>query len=272
VLSSSTYQYDADNNRTQALSAAGSITAYSYDRLNRVTAVTPSSGQATLYGYDANGNRTVVNAPAGITNYSYDAANRMTAAGGAALSYDHNGNLTNDGAHGYTYDAYNRLAGVSGFGTSYTYDGHGLRIGQNAPSGAYLYVNNPLTGKALIENGPDGSFVNFYAGAHLISETSPALQLYYHYDSIGNVVAATDGTGKVKQNYSYDAWGKNGTIDTLGNKNKYKAMRGYTDPVTGFIYLGGGSYYNPIWGRMFSGHFVSGYPDADVFHGDNPVR
>jgi YD repeat-containing protein len=156
--------------------------------------------------------------------------------------------------------------------TSYTYDGHGFRVSQTTPAGIYQYVNNPQNGRALLENGPDGNFVNFYAGAHLISETSPALQLYYHYDSVGDVVAATDNTGRVRQNYSYNAWGQNATIDTLGNKNKYKAMRGYTDPATGFIYLPDGSYYNPAWGRTFSGNVVAESSDTYVFRADNPIQ
>jgi len=148
-----------------------------------------------------------------------------------------------------------------------------MRVSETTPSGTYQYENNPLNGRPLLESGPEGNFTDFYTGDHLISETSPALQLYYHYDSIGNVVTVTDGsTGKVRQNYNYNAWGQNSTIDALGAKNKYKAMRGYTDPVTGFIYLGGSSYYNPAWGRTFSGNAVAGYPDSYVYDADNPVQ
>jgi YD repeat-containing protein len=278
IISSSVYQYDAGDNRIQGTSAAGSITKYVYDPLNRVVTYTVSSNQVTSYTYDADGNRLSVVAPSGTTNYTYDAANRMTGAGTSALSYDHNGNLINDGTHTYSYDTYNRLTHITGYNTSYTYDGHGQRVSQTTPTGTYQYVNDPMNGRVLLENGPDGNSVNFYDGASLISETMPGLQLYYHYDSIGDVMTVTDNTGKVRQNYSYDAWGKNSTIDTLGNKNKYKAMRGYTDPVTGFIYGAGDpfnlhfGYYNPVWGRTFSGEVVAGYPDSYVFENDNPVR
>jgi hypothetical protein len=40
--------------------------------------------------------------------------NQYTAAGGAAFTYDGNGNLKSDGANTYVYDAENRLVSVSG--------------------------------------------------------------------------------------------------------------------------------------------------------------
>jgi YD repeat-containing protein len=271
TLSSDKYQYDADNNRVKDTSAAGT-TAYGYDHLNRLTSETAGNGQVTKYTYDANGNRTSVTRPSGVTKYTYDKANRMLTAGSIALSYDHNGNLADDGTHMFAYDAFDRLTSITGYNISYAYDGGGRRIAQTTPAGTYRYVNNPLNGQVLLEDGPDGKFVNLYAGGRPISETSSSLQLYYHFDSIGNVVAVTDSTGKDVQNYMYDAFGIEISSDALGDKNKRRALRGYTDPITDFVYLGGSRYYNPAWGRTFSGTTVGGYPDSDVYQEDNPLR
>ena len=38
----------------------------------------------------------------------------MTAFGGQTLTYDANGNLTNDGTNTYTWDARNHLSAISG--------------------------------------------------------------------------------------------------------------------------------------------------------------
>ena len=81
-------------------------------------------------------------------------------------------------------------------------------------------------------------------------------------------MTATDNTGKVRQNYNYDAFGKVTTINALGTKSKYQAMHGYVDPVTGFIYRGGGLYYNVNWGRTFSGNSIAGYPNAYIALGN----
>jgi hypothetical protein len=43
------------------------------------------------------------------TNYSYNAANQLTSDGVHTLTYDNNGNLTNDGVEGYLWDRANRL-------------------------------------------------------------------------------------------------------------------------------------------------------------------
>jgi len=47
--------------------------------------------------------------PQGVSSIIFDAANRLTGFGGAALSYDLNGNLLNDGINSYTWNARRQL-------------------------------------------------------------------------------------------------------------------------------------------------------------------
>ena len=70
--------------------------------------------------------------PAGASGNAFNAGNGMTAFGGQTLSYDSNGNLTNDGANTYTWDARNHLNGISGGNTaSFQYDPFGRRAPEN---------------------------------------------------------------------------------------------------------------------------------------------
>ncbi len=48
-----------------------------------------------------------------VTLYAYDAANCLTSAGGAAYTWDDNGNLTDDGSRTYLYNQANRLTSVT---------------------------------------------------------------------------------------------------------------------------------------------------------------
>src|SRR5690606_28509466 len=54
-------------------------------------------------------------------DYTADGLNRYSAIEGlSGITYDANGNLTNDGTHAFTYDTENRLVGRSGGGTTAT--------------------------------------------------------------------------------------------------------------------------------------------------------
>ena len=63
--------------------------------------------------------------PAAISSAAYNANNQLTNWNGTTLTYDLDGNLTNDGNTNYSWNARNQLAafGSIGFG----YDGSGRR-------------------------------------------------------------------------------------------------------------------------------------------------
>ena len=63
------------------------------------------------------------NLPQAVTGNTFNADNEMTAFNGTPLSYDANGNLTNDGTNAYTWDARNHLTAMSGGAiASFIYD------------------------------------------------------------------------------------------------------------------------------------------------------
>jgi RHS repeat-associated protein len=109
---STTYQYDANGNRTwttdpagatvnrafdaldrviRQTDAMGGTTAFAYDRRDRVTAVTDPNGNVTRYTYNGFGDRTKVDSPdAGVTTYAHNAAGQVieeTDARGRTTSY-----------------------------------------------------------------------------------------------------------------------------------------------------------------------------------------
>ena len=103
----------------------------------------------------------------GAINRSYTAngLNQYTAAGGAALSYDANGNLTSDGTNTFAYDAENKLVSAStAGGTTLTYDPLG-RLYQTA-SGAFGTTQFLSDGQhvAAEYNGAGAMLRRFYWG------------------------------------------------------------------------------------------------------------
>jgi YD repeat-containing protein len=70
-----------------------------------------------------------VSLPAAVSNVSYNAANQLAQRNGATLTYDANGNLTNDGTLTYAWNARNQLTSITGpsLSASFAYDSSGRR-------------------------------------------------------------------------------------------------------------------------------------------------
>ncbi|HVI40600.1 MAG TPA: hypothetical protein VM577_08070, partial [Anaerovoracaceae bacterium] len=111
ILSSYTYSYDQNNNRTSVVTGGGAIN-YQYDQLNRLTQETLPDGTSINYEYDATGNRTKKTVGSTVTNYTYNDGNQLTAVSGQTYTYDANGNLTNNGAKNFVYNEVNQLTQV----------------------------------------------------------------------------------------------------------------------------------------------------------------
>ena len=130
------FTYDAASRRTQATLPNLVTIDYAYNNGNELTTLTYRRNTTTTLGtlgytYDAAGRRLTMTGslarvalPPALASATYDAANRLTIWAGTNLTYDFNGNLTNDGVQTYTWDVRDRLTGVSG-GTataSFVYD------------------------------------------------------------------------------------------------------------------------------------------------------
>ncbi len=115
-----TIGYDDVNRRTSLTLPNGILVEYGYDQASRVTGITYKLAATTLgnltYEYDKAGNRTKIGGtfartglPEALSSAVYDAANQLTQWGATNLTYDNNGNLTNDGTNTYNWNARNQL-------------------------------------------------------------------------------------------------------------------------------------------------------------------
>lgn len=215
--------YDHANRRTSLSYSNNTTTSYAYDLASRLTGITHNgpSGiiEALTYQYDAAGNRTSLTRnngtasllPAAVASAAYDAANEQTAFAGATLTYDANGNLTNDGVNTYQWDTRNRLMGRSGLGIteSYQYDPLGRRTSKtiNGVTSHFLYDGHDITAE-LSGSALSTSYLRSLNIDEMFGFLRQDGAYFSIYDGIGSTLALTNQSGTPAVRYSYEPFGK----------------------------------------------------------------
>src|SRR5262249_22091465 len=146
-----------------------------YDGLDRLFDVRTSAGTFS-YRYDAAGNRSQVTAPgAGVTKFFYDpSTNLLSSSSGPSAP-----------APGSLF--WNAAGFLSaGFGRTYSYDGLGRRVTMHVPPG--------VTGAPPSLGGLPAR-ISHYA----------AVDVVYHYDAGGRLIAETTPDGTKIRDYYYVA-------------------------------------------------------------------
>ena len=276
-----TYTYRMDGKIAEHMAKEGenrNVTQYAYDGLGQLTRAYYAQYRTDLnyqngirsafsdksLEYDSKGNR--VYESHATHNYSYeryfeyDKANRLrneytnsspntSPSLVATYSYDLSGNLTKGGSATYTYDAMNRTSSIKrgSITTNYKYDTNGKRI-------------HKKTGNTLL--------TSIWSGDKIVYETdgTPANDLSYRWGASGllayeeggetyvNALSwkgdvfnsrLPDSAAAVTNSVVYDSFGRpsNATATSFGYNSEY------TDPETGFQYLGE-RYYMPELGRF----------------------
>jgi uncharacterized protein RhaS with RHS repeats len=116
LIASSEYQLDNAGRRSGQTREDGVSESYSYDATSQLVGVDYGNGLSEQFSYDPLGNRKTSVQTRGVNSdskrYQANNLNQYASIQGAALSYDLNGNLLDDGQQAYRYDAQNRLIGV----------------------------------------------------------------------------------------------------------------------------------------------------------------
>ncbi len=214
------FGYDNADRRTTLTLPNGIVLTYTYDNDSRVTAMNWKLGSSAVgdleYSYDAEGRVTQKTGsfaqnglPAVVAGNTFNAANEMTAFNGTPLTYDANGNLTNDGANTYTWDARNHLAGITGSNTSsFLYDADGRRAQKtiNGTSTQFLYDGlNPV--QELQNGAPSANLVTGLGVDEYFQRTDSTGARDYLTDILGSTLALTDSSGTIQTWYTYDPFG-----------------------------------------------------------------
>ncbi|MGH7837570.1 MAG: hypothetical protein ACREQC_07050 [Candidatus Binataceae bacterium] len=138
--------------------------------------------------------------PANVSGNSFNAANAMTGFNGQPLSYDPNGNLTNDGTNAYTWDARNHLASISGgVTTSFLYDPFGRRSRKTigGTTTQFLYDGlNPL--QELDGASPPNVTANLLTGLRIdeyFSRTDSSGPMNFLSDALGSTLGLSNSSG-----------------------------------------------------------------------------
>lgn len=282
--------YDADNRRTTLTLPNGVTVTYGYDNASELTGLTYAQRNGTslgtlAYGYDSDGG---VNSKGGTfaTDVqptpttqapSFDLNDRETSFNGQALSYDSNGNLTNDGTNTYTWNARNQLMQIAQGNTvemSYAYDALGRRISKAVQGGTptqYLYDTDNIVQET------QGSSINAILTGLEIDErfarSDVTGRTYFLTDALNSTIALTDPTGAIREQYSYDPYGNVTLSDTTtGFTNPYQYTGREADSPGLYYYRA--RYYSPLMAGFINEDpigFGGGQLSFYGYVGGNPV-
>jgi RHS repeat-associated protein len=257
-----TIAYDNANRRSSLTLSNGVAINYGYDAASQLTSLTYLRNATTLgtltYAYDNAGRRIKVggtyartNLPAAEAGKVYNDSNQITQRGAATLTYDGNGNLTNDGVNTYTWNARNQLASISGPGlsASFQYDAFGRRISKTLNGSTTDFLYNGAAVVQEISSGTPVATMLTGGGNELLTRTDASGTSSYLPDGLCSTLALIDSAGVLQTQYTYEPFGKT-TTTGAATTNKH-AYSGREDDSTGLYYLRN-RYYSPSLQRFIS--------------------
>lgn len=220
----------------------GVTTTYTYDAAGNLLSES-RTGYSASYTYDTSGRRTSKTLGGNTENYTY-AGGRLSQVGSTTFGYDANSRrtsmVTGSNTTSYGYDYEDRLTSVTPPGASaitYVYNGLGSRVGRGSEEyrRAGASPGSPLLA--------DGS-ASYTPG---ISERRGGQSSFFHWGSLGDLSAQSNGSGALTDLYSYD-WFQVIVGHTGSSTTPIGAGGGYVDSGTGGVGHGGGGDYEPWLG------------------------
>jgi RHS repeat-associated protein len=294
------YTYNTAGDLLETQLPNNTRTNHTYDTAGRLASLInhgPASTMISSYAYtlDAVGNHRSVDArePAegilspSLTNYTYDVEDRMISAGGAAHTYDANGNLLAAGKQmTLRYDFENRLVETreaSGALYTFRYDGFGNRLERTFGGNTERYLLDPSGSLSQVlgvfnTSGAGSEF--FVYGLGLICKVDAAHNAeFFHYDSRGSTIAVTNGGGQIQRAYAYDPFGQSLAVhpQSASDRFQYLGRHGVVRDPSGLYHVRA-RYYSTAAGRFISKDPFRGFDDQSqtlnryVYALNNPVR
>mgnify|MGYP000855217029 FL=1 len=274
--------------------------SYSYNAFGIPTGRTAGSIQNFTYSFDVQKGNLLSrtdNKHSKTENFSYDNLNRLTSASGKAITYAANGNITRiEGVgtmiYGNSAKPY-QVTMLSPEGTAvplrnqsvaYTSFQRPSRIDENGLSASFTYNAAGDRVKMYVANGTTPVLTRYYIGGQYELDTpsnterlylggdaysAPAVyvkeagswKIYYICrDYLGSVTHIANADGSLKQELSYDAWGRLRNPSTQvayapGSEPALFLGRGYTGheylPWFGLVNMNA-RLYDPALGRFLS--------------------
>lgn len=234
------YAYDNEGNKLdEAMLDRPAISqAYNYDALYRVTnfaigtlsgTVIPAPVEQQAWTLDAVDNW-LTEATNGITEQTDTEAtdDELTSVNGTNLTYDANGNVTQDVGYNYAYDEENRLTQVvrrsdSAVIGQYFYDALGRRVKKVADpnsilsTNVYFYDDDRIIEDQNAGGSTQASYTYGNYQDEVLTMDRPGSVYYYHQDAHWDPNALSDTNGNVAERYTYDAYGDVAVLDTNYN-------------------------------------------------------
>lgn len=276
------FSYDSSNRRSSLTLPNGVAISYGYDYASELTGLTYTLGTTTLgnltYSYDNSGRRISMGGsyaqtelPSAVSTTSYNAGNQLTAWGSASLSYDANGNLTNDGTNTYAWSARNKLASMNSGAISFQYDPYGRRVAKTVSGTTknYLYdranIVQELSGGSVLSNWLTGRTDEIFTGTDSTGTAN------FLKDALGSTLALTNSSGSYIAQYAYEPFG-NPTVTSGSSTNEFQ-YAGRENDGTGLLF-NRARYYSPVFQRFVSEDPIGWKGGTNLFAyvGDAPTK
>lgn len=233
-----TYDNEGNKNYEQKTHDPSHSECYSYDAVNRLidygsgtlgspnpcpVVAPPTPPTQTSYSLDAVGNWKSKTTNGVTETRTHNSVNEITKIDSTSLSYDPDGDLTNDGTYTYTYDEEHRLASATCISATcvrvgtvvgqYQYDALSRRVQKIAdPAGSatttlYFYDDARIIEE---ENNTFATQATYVYGNYIdeiLTMDRGGATYYYHQNALWSVEAVTNSSGIPVERYRYDAYG-----------------------------------------------------------------
>jgi len=227
---------------------------YVHDNLSRIASANCGATWSQTFSYDPFGN-IKKDVPAGGTGISFQASyptttptNRISSLPGGSVSYDANGNMTNDSLHAYSWDADGNP--VAADSASVVYDAFDRTVEQASGSSYTQILYSPSGAKLALATSPTVlkmAFIPLPAGATAVYN-STGLAYYRHPDWLGSSRFASTPSRTMYSSTAYAPFGE--SYSEAGTKDRSFTGQGQdtAEPLYDFLFRK----YSSTQGRWIS--------------------